>query len=146
MPRTVLLTRCSLPYPSAAAHFVAEAWWTCHSTRRHTWRARNDCLLATGEALTVVPPTIRANLALVVTPVRGLLAAVPSWFGVPCRIGQSTVWLAVQETACHCGPFPILVLLPQRDLPGAPPFVFLGAQFLLEHQAQVFLDPANPGN
>jgi hypothetical protein len=69
---------------------------------------------------------------------------VPSWFGINCRIGRATLWLPVQEIPGQFQSFSILVLLPQQDLTDAPPFVHLGAQLLLEHQAEVFLD-GRPG-
>jgi hypothetical protein len=36
--------------------------------------------------------------------------------------------------------FPLLVLLPKRDLEDAPPFIHLGTQFLLEYKAALHLD------
>jgi hypothetical protein len=36
--------------------------------------------------------------------------------------------------------FSLLALFPRRDLEDAPPFVQLGTQFLLEHEAFVHLD------
>jgi hypothetical protein len=35
-------------------------------------------------------------------------------------------------------------LLPQQDLRDAPPFIHLGAQFILEHQVQMALDGSSP--
>jgi hypothetical protein len=65
---------------------------------------------------------------------------VPDWFGIPSRIGRVTVWLPVQEVVGSYRSFSILVLLPKDDLQDAPPFIHVGAQFLLEHQARVMLD------
>jgi hypothetical protein len=146
MARTVLLARSPLPYPEPSTRFLLEAWWTCHSSTRHTWRNRCDCLLATGQPLSVVPPAIRDGLDLVIYPARGWKGAVPTWFGIPCRIGRAEVWLAVQEDQGLRQPFSILVLLPQQDLEDAAPFVYLGAQFLVEHKVRVLLEGSAGGS
>jgi hypothetical protein len=146
MSSTVSLTRYVLPYPTVTARFLAETWWTCHSGSRHTWRNRCDSIVATGEAISVVPPTIRRALDPVLSPVRGWRGVVPSWDGIPCRLGQATVPLPIQENPGQFLDLPILVLLPQQDLPDAPPYVLLGVQFLIAHRAQLLLDTANPGH
>jgi hypothetical protein len=101
-------------------------------------------LLATGHPLSVVPPSIQNLLDLVVNPVPGWRGITPTWFGVACRIGRATLWLPIQENPGAFRSFSLLALLPQQELPDAPPYVYLGAQFLLEHQVQVALDGASP--
>jgi hypothetical protein len=59
-----------------------------------------------------------------------------------------TLWLPIEENPGEFREFSLLVLLPKEDLEDAPPYIFLGAQFLLEYQAQVHLDcsaASNPG-
>jgi hypothetical protein len=83
-------------------------------------------------------------LDLDVNPVPGWKGMIPTWFGITCRIGRATLWLPVQENPGQLRSFSTLVLLPQLELTDAPPFVHLGTQFLIEHQAEVFLD-GRPG-
>jgi hypothetical protein len=131
--------------PSPSVRFLVRTWWTCYSAGSHTWRNRSDTMLATGQVLSIIPPAIRDTLDLEILPVPGWRGAVPTWMGIPCRIGRVTVWLPIQEPRGPYRSFPILVLLPQEDLPDAPPFVCLGARFLLEHHVQVFLDEGGNG-
>jgi hypothetical protein len=79
-------------------------------------------------------------LDLVILPVRGWRGRVPTWLGIPCRIGRVTVWLLVQEDLGRHREFSLLVLLPQGEPEDAPPFIHLGMQFLLEYRARVLLD------
>jgi hypothetical protein len=125
---------------------LALAWWTCASTGQYTWRQRSDALIASGSALSVVPPTIRNDMALDVYPVRGWRGQIPSWFGVPCRIGRVTIWLPIVENNGQLQSFSLLALFPQQELTDAPPYIHLGAQFFVEHQVQVVLDGQNPSS
>ncbi|MHB1426295.1 MAG: hypothetical protein ACYC3I_24280 [Gemmataceae bacterium] len=45
--------------------------------------------------------------------------------------------LPIQETPGQYRPLSLLTLLPQQDVPDAPPFIQLGVQFLLEHRVEV---------
>jgi hypothetical protein len=67
--------------------------------------------------------------------------------GIPCRIGRVTLWLPVQDYPHPYREFSLLVLLPRADLKDAPPFIYLGTQFLLEYQARLMIDASalNPG-
>jgi hypothetical protein len=126
-------------FPIPSCRFLCEAWWTCFSSESHVWRDRSDVLISTGEPYSVVPPQIRFDLDLLVHPEPRWTGAVPDWRGVPCRIGRVDLWLSVQSG------FPLrrlslLVLLPTRNVPSAPPFVHLGIQFFLEHGATVAVD------
>jgi hypothetical protein len=42
--------------------------------------------------------------------------------------------------------FSLVTLFPKQDVPDAPPFIQLGAQFLLEYRVQVVLNEATTGN
>jgi hypothetical protein len=137
---TTLLSPYPLPYPAASARFLCESWWTCYSTAGHTWRNRSDSLLATGLPLSVISPTIRDALDLEVTPAPGWGGQIPTWFGIVCRIGRVTVWLPVQENPGYYQAFSLLALLPTQELADAPPFIHLGAQFLLEYRVRVSID------
>ncbi len=140
MATTTQLNPYPLSYPSPAVRYLCRSWWTCYSTPRHTWRIRCDYLLATGQPLSVIPPTIRENLHVVIKTVSGWKGQVPTWLGIPCTIGRVTVWLPVEENPGQYRDFSLVVLLPKRDVDGAPPFIHLGTQFLLEYQAKVILD------
>ena len=140
MSTATLLNPLPVQFPSPTVRYLCRSWWTCHSTARHTWRTRCDALLATGHTLSVVPPTIRQNLDLVVMPVPGWRGQIPTWFGIPCRIGRATIWLPVQAGPIPYREFSLLVLLPTQDLEDAPPFIHVGTQFLLEYKAKVQLD------
>jgi hypothetical protein len=146
MATTTVLNPHPVAYPSVAVRYLCRSWWSCYSTPRHTWRVRCDSLLATEQALSVVSPTTRASLDLVVTPVPGWRGQVPPWFGIPCRIGRVTLWLPVEDGPDLYRDLSLLVLLPREDLEDAPPFIYLGTQFLLEHRAQVFLDCSSATN
>jgi hypothetical protein len=65
---------------------------------------------------------------------------------IPCRIARATVWLPILEPLGSYRSLPILVLLPQEDLPDAPSFIHLGAQFLVEYHVQVFLAEGGSGD
>jgi hypothetical protein len=93
-----------------------------------------------------MPRTIRELLDIVITPVPGWRGQVPTWYGIPCRIGRVTLWLPIEENPGAYHQFSLLVLLPRDELEDAPPFVHLGTQFLLEYQAQVVLDSSSLSN
>jgi hypothetical protein len=93
-----------------------------------------------------MPRTIRERLGIEILPVPGWKGQVPTWFGVPCRIGRVTIWLPLEDGPSLYRELPLLVLLPREDLEDAPPFIYLGMQFVLEHRAQVILDGTSPGN
>lgn len=138
---TVLLTLAPLSYyPTSTGHYRTEAWWTCYSSPPHTWRRRSDVILATGQSLSVILPTVRHLLDPVITPAQGWKGIRPTWLDVPCHVGRVTVWLPIQETPGQSRPFSLLALLPQQDVPDAPPFIQLGVQFLLEYRIQVVLN------
>lgn len=145
MSTTTLLEPYPVVYPSAAVHYLCKSLWSCYSTPKHTWRVRCDSLLATGQPLSVVPPTIRAHLDLVIAPVPGWKGHVPTWFGVGCRVGRVELWLPVEETPGQYRRFSLLALLPRHHLDDAPPFIHLGTQFLLEYRAHVRLDCSSVG-
>lgn len=140
------LTVVMLPWPGLAARFLVEAWWTCVSSGLHTWRNRADALVSTGEALTVIAPTIKTNLNLDVRPVRGWRGQVPSWCGIPCRIGRVTLWLPCAETPGQLQSFDGLAIFPQADLPDAPPYILLGTQFFLEYRIIASVDGGQVSN
>jgi hypothetical protein len=128
-----------LPYPLGTCRFLCEAWWTCKSTAQHTWRNRSDCVLTTGQLLSVILPQIRHDLDLVVEPEPQWTGAVPDWEGIPCRIGRVQLWLPVQGNL-PLRPFSLLALFPKRMARHALPYVYLGIQFCLEYRARVVLD------
>jgi hypothetical protein len=132
-------------YPTPTARFLAEAWWTCYSSPPHTWRRRSDAILATGQPLSVILPTIRNLLDLEIIPAPGWKGFAPTWLGVSCHVGRVTLWLPIQETPGQFHSFSLLALLPQQDVPDAPPFIQLGVQFLLEYHVQVVLDETATG-
>jgi hypothetical protein len=115
--------------------YLCRSWWTCHSSGRHTWRNRSDALLATGQPISLIPREVQDRLELVISPERGWRGQIPSWFGVPCRIGRVQHWLPIEEEAGRYRDFALLALLPREDPDDAPPFILLGTQFLLEFQA-----------
>jgi hypothetical protein len=140
MSTTTVLNPYSGRFPTPTVRYLCTAWWTCYSTPRHTWRSRCDLLLATSQPLSVIPAAIRQMLDLVIKPVSGWRGQIPFWFGIPCRIGRAALWLPIQENPGEYREFSLLVLLPQRELKDAPPFIHLGTQSLLEYGAQVFID------
>jgi hypothetical protein len=97
-------------------------------------------VLATGQPLSVISPTTRQALDIVALPVPGWRGRVPTWFGIACRVGRVRLWLPVHEEPGRYREFSLLVLLPRQDLEGAPPYIHLGTQFLLEYRARVVLD------
>jgi hypothetical protein len=122
-----------------------EGDWSAPGTRA-TWRQRSDVVLATAEPLAVMPAMIRRGLDVEVTPAPGWSGSVPDWRGLACAIGRVQMWLPVQGNFPQ-RPFSVLVLLPKGDSPQALPYVYLGAQFLLEYAAVVTLDcPARQGS
>jgi hypothetical protein len=133
-------------YPSPTLRYLCRSLWSSYSTPTHLWRIRCDALLATEHPLSVIPPTIRNSLDLAITPVKGWKGRTPDYFGIPCRIGRVTVWLPVENGLTLYREFSMLVLLPKNDLEEAAPFIHLGAQFLLESQAQLVLDVSSASN
>jgi hypothetical protein len=146
VPTTTVLRPSRLPAPSPIVHYFCESWWTCHTApgSKHHYRERLDSILSTSQGLSVIPPTVFERLDLVVLPERGWKGQVPTWFGIPCRIGRVTMWLAVQEAAGPYREFSLLALFPRHDLEDAPPFIYLGTQFLLEYRAELRLDCSSP--
>jgi hypothetical protein len=140
MAATVALTPYPLLLPAPTVRFLVTAWWTCTSSGSYTWRDRSDALVASGLPLSIVPPTTRDDMNLDVYPVPGWRGQVPSWFGIPCRIGRVKVWVPTVENPGQLLPYSVLALFPRQDLTDAPPYIHLGAQFFLEHGVQVILD------
>ena len=140
-PTVTPLVEYPLAYAVPASRFLCETWWTCWTSpqRQHTWRARSDSVLATGEPLSVILPAIRDSVDLVWTPDPSWAGAVPAWRGIPCQVGRAQVWLPVQGTAL-LRPFSLLGLLPRHDPPDWLPYVLLGAQFVQQYRATVTLD------
>lgn len=128
-----------ISFPLASTRFYCKAWWTCRSTGRQTWRDRSDCLVAPDEPFSVVTPKIRHDLDLVVHPEPRWTDAVPDWQDIPCQIGRVELWLPIQGPP-PVRPFSLLVLLPRRNVLPALPYVYLGAQFILEHRGRLLLD------
>jgi hypothetical protein len=122
---------------------LGEAWWTCPSSKPgKTWRCRNDILVMIGQHFSVISPYVRRRIQMIETPDPTWQGPTPSWFGIACTVARVEMWLPNQSNLGLLEPFPLLVLLPQRDLPDAPPFVMLGAQFLMEYRVRVELDCA----
>lgn len=144
MATTTILTSSPIPLPSPGIHFFSESWLSCYSTPKHTWRNRCDCLLATEQPLSVIPPSAFQMLDIVIAPVPGWKGNVPTWFGIPCRIGRVTLWLPNQEEPGRLRDFQLLVLAPKFNLEDAAPFIHLGTQFLLEYRVQVILEGESP--
>jgi hypothetical protein len=143
---TTLFQPSLLPTPTPVAHYFCESWWACHTApgSRHQYRERLDSLLSPGQGLSVIPGTVFERLDLVTVPERGWRGQVPTWFGVPCRIGRVKLWLAVEGAPGTYREFSLLALFPRGDLDDAPPFVQLGTQFLLENRAKLHLDCSSP--
>jgi hypothetical protein len=136
------LLAVSRPWPSLRYRCLSS--WSCGSPQ--TTREKHFVsVLATGTPISVVPWFIQNALTLQVTPVTVPSGPVPRWYGIPCDIGRVTLWLPVDETPGQNRDFSLLVLLPRADLTGALPYVYLGAQFLLEYRVQVALDGATSG-
>ncbi len=142
MSTTTYLIPSRFPLPSPAVHYFCESWLTCQSepSTRYTYRGRADSLLATEQLLSVIPLSVRQFLDVDILPERGWRGQVPAWFGIPCRIGRARLWLRTQAGSASHRDFSLLALLPEADLEDAPPLIYLGTQFLLEHQAKVILD------
>ncbi len=140
MTTTTTLHPHPVPSPTPLVRYLGHCWWTCHSAGRHTWRNRCDALLAIGQLLSVIPRAARESLDLVIEPEAGWRGQVPTWLGVPCRIGRATLWLPVDEEPGRHRDLSFLALLPRHDLDDAPPFIQIGTQFLLEHRIQTHLD------
>jgi hypothetical protein len=146
VPTTTVFRPSLFPLPAPAAHHVTESWWTCHSGAavHHQYRERFDTMLAPGLLLTVMPPTVRERFELDVLPERGWKGQVPTWLGIPCRLGRVTIWLPILEVPAPLRPLSLLALFPAEEVEDAPPFVQLGTQFLLEHRAELFVDYSSP--
>jgi hypothetical protein len=146
MATTTLLQPSLVPAPAILAHYVCETWWTCHTApgSKHYYRERLDSLLATCQGLSVIPPTVLERLDLVIVPEKGWKGRVPTWFGIPCRIGRVTIWLSILEEPKLYREISLLALFPRHDLEDAPPFVQLGTQFLLENRGNLVLDCSLP--
>jgi len=97
-------------------------------------------MIATGQILSVIPPRATERFDIEILPERGWKGQVPSWYGVPCRIGRVTIWLPILEGPAPLRPLPLLALFPREEVEDAPPFVLLGTQFLLEHRAELHVD------
>lgn len=143
---TTLLSLYPVSYPAATARFLTEALWTCYSSPPHTWRQRSDAILATGQPLSVIPHSAWNGLDPEITPAPGWKGFAPTWLGVPCHVGRVTLWLPIQESLGQYRSFSLLTLLPQQDVLDAPPFIQLGAQFLLEYHVQVILNESATGS
>jgi len=138
-PTVTLLYSYPLSLVLQACRYLCEAWWTCRSTARHRWRDRSDFLLAKEQPLSVIQPQIRHDLDLEVRPEPRWTGAIPHWQGIPCRLGRVEMWLPVRGNQ-PLRSFLLLVLLPRRTAAHALPYVYLGAQFLVEFRTQLTLD------
>lgn len=120
--------------------FLCRSWWSCYSDGSHTWRNRSDCLIATGEAVTIMPLAVRESLDLEIKPVAGWKDREPHWLGAPCLVGRTTIWLPIAEEPGQYRDFSLLALFPTDDLPHVVPYVLLGMQFFVEHRLQLTID------
>jgi hypothetical protein len=98
---------------------------------------RSDCLIATGEPYSIVPPQLRHDIDMIDRPEPAWTGDVPEWRGIPCRVGRVELWLPT-ATGVYRG-FSLLALLPRRESPDAPPYVHLGLQFFLEYAVELTL-------
>lgn len=139
-PTETLLHPYPVSSPFPACRYLCQSLWTCWSDlgRRYTWRQRSDALLATDEPFSVIAPSLRTSLDLVVSAEPGWTVPLPFWRGIACDVGRVTFWLPVEGTLLH-RPFALLVLLPRQDTPDAPPYALLGVQFLIEYEVTVSL-------
>jgi hypothetical protein len=143
---TIPLSLYPLSYPAATARFLAESWWTCYSSPPHTWRQRSDAILATEQPISVMPRTARNGLDPVITPAPAWKGFAPAWLGVPCRVGRVTLSLPIYGAPGQFHSLSLLTLFPQQDVPDAPPYIQLGAQFLLEYHIEVVLNESATGD
>jgi hypothetical protein len=70
---------------------------------------------------------------------------IPTWFGIPCALGMVKLSLAV-DGPVPLREFDLLVLLPERELPDAPPFILFGAEFIVRYQVRVLLEGTSPAS
>jgi hypothetical protein len=101
-------------------------------------------MLAPGQLLTVMPPTVTERFDLEILPERGWKGQVPTWFGVPCRVGRVTIWLPILEGPAPLRALSLLALFPREEVDDMPPFIQIGTQFLLEHRTELHLDYSSP--
>jgi hypothetical protein len=113
---------------------ILKASWLPYPAIR-CWRPNTRC-----------PAPVQQSIDLVISPVPGWKGQVPTWFGISCRIGRVSLWLPIQEQVGQYREFSLLALLPRDDLKEAPPFVHLGAQFLVEYRGRLFLECASTSN
>ncbi len=146
VPTTTMFKPSLFPLPAPAVHHITESWWTCQSgtSGRHQYRERFDAMLAPGLLLTVMPASVTERFDLEIAPERGWKGQVPSWCGVPCRVGRVTIWLPIIEGPGPLRALSLLALFPREEVEDALPFVQLGTQFLLEHGAQLHIDYSSP--
>jgi hypothetical protein len=101
-------------------------------------------MLAPNLLLTVMPPTVRDRFDIEILPEPGWKGHIPSWFGIPCRLGRVTIWLPILEGPAPLRPLSLLALFPAKELEDSPPFVQLGTQFFLEHRTGLSIDYSSP--
>src|ERR1700736_2410757 len=116
MAKTIALKPSLMPAPADVVHYVCEFWWTCHTgtAGKHYYRELLDSMLATGQGLSVIPPAVLERFDLVITPEPGWKGQVPTWFGVPCRIGRVKMWLRVLGEPAPYREFSLLTILPRH--------------------------------
>ena len=105
MPTTTVFVPSLFPLPAPAVHHVSQSWWTCHSGASgcHRYRERFDTMLEPGLLLTVMPPTVTERFDLEIHPEPGWKGRIPSWFGIPCRLGRVTICCLSSKVRRRCG-------------------------------------------
>jgi len=127
-------------YSAAGTSVVAVRLWAklLFASRART-RFLAQCLLDTGAPICVVPYAYHQTYSFAWQALSGTWPqGYSSWAGVPCTLGQISVWLPIPGISVQRGPFRLIAKFAQASPPGisTPLPILLGLNFLADHRAE----------
>jgi hypothetical protein len=123
--------------------FALMASWSITDSEEGLWVLRPG-MIAPELPFSVIPRSLREALQL--QPLAELPDAwrsrpVPTWHGIPCRLGSVFMRTVNQQVPAVPLVFRLLVLMPERDSPGPrSDHVVVGSEFLVHYGLRVILD------
>jgi hypothetical protein len=118
-------------YRGSSASFLFDSRVRCDNGETDT---DLECLLESGLGISILPRAVRRRLGVQVQTLPGWQGkSIPTWHGIPCRIGRITLSISGFW-------FNPLVRVPVLKKRWMPPYLLIGTEFLISKKAIVRLN------